>query len=42
LKRLLQREVQDPLAMQILEGEFVEGSTVHGELASDGEGLTFS
>jgi ATP-dependent Clp protease ATP-binding subunit ClpB len=41
LKRLLQREVQDPLAMRILEGEFVEGTTVHGDLAEDGESLAF-
>jgi ATP-dependent Clp protease ATP-binding subunit ClpB len=42
LKRLLQREVQDPLAMRILEGEFVEGTTVRGDLAEDGESLVFS
>jgi ATP-dependent Clp protease ATP-binding subunit ClpB len=42
LKRLIQREVQDPLAMRILEGEFVEGTTVRAELAQDGEGLVFS
>jgi ATP-dependent Clp protease ATP-binding subunit ClpB len=42
LKRLLQREVQDPLAMRILEGEFGEGTTVRGDLAADGEGLVFS
>ena len=41
LKRLLQREVQDPLAMRILEGEFGEGATVHGDLAENGESLTF-
>jgi len=41
LKRLLQREVQDPLAMRILEGEFVEGTTVRGDLAEGGEGLVF-
>jgi len=42
LKRLIQREVQDPLAMRILEGEFGEGVTVKGDLAEDGEGLVFS
>ncbi len=42
LKRLLQREVQDPLAMRILEGEFREGTTIRGELRDDGEGLEFS
>ncbi|HEB87944.1 MAG TPA: ATP-dependent chaperone ClpB [Deltaproteobacteria bacterium] len=41
LKRLIQREVQDPLAMRILEGEFVEGSTVRIDLAEDGEKLVF-
>ena len=41
LKRLIQRELQDPLAMRILEGEFEEGRTVHGELAEDGESLVF-
>ncbi len=42
LKRLLQREVQDPLAMRILEGEFADGATVRGELAESGEGLAFT
>jgi len=42
LKRLLQREVQDPLAMLILEGKFSEGTTLRGDLADDGEGLVFS
>jgi ATP-dependent Clp protease ATP-binding subunit ClpB len=42
LKRLLQREVQDPLAMRILEGEFGEGTTVQADLADNGEGLVFS
>ncbi|MAG29504.1 MAG: ATP-dependent chaperone ClpB [Deltaproteobacteria bacterium] len=42
LKRLLQREVQDPLAMRILEGEFGDGATVRARLAEDGEGLVFS
>ncbi len=41
LKRLIQRYVQDPLAMRILEGGFPEGSVVGVELAGDGEGLSF-
>ncbi|MFK7897205.1 MAG: ATP-dependent chaperone ClpB [Myxococcota bacterium] len=41
LKRVIQREIQDPLAMRILEGEFTEGATVRAELAADGEGLLF-
>jgi hypothetical protein len=28
--------------MRILEGEFIEGTTVHADLAEDGEGLVFS
>ena len=42
LKRLIQREVQDPLAMRILQGEFGEGKTVKVELAADGQSLSFS
>ena len=29
------------LTFRILEGEFVEGTTVHAELSQDGEGLVF-
>jgi ATP-dependent Clp protease ATP-binding subunit ClpB len=39
LKRVIQREVQDPLAMQVLEGRFDEGDVVRVDL-EDGE-LTF-
>jgi ATP-dependent Clp protease ATP-binding subunit ClpB len=42
LKRLIQREVQDPLAMRILQGEFPEGSKVRGDLSADGEKIVFS
>lgn len=42
LKRLLQREVQDPLAMRILEGEFAEGTTIHAEVGEDGDRLVFT
>ena len=41
LKRLIQREVQDPLAMRILEGDFPEGTLVRAELAENGEALVF-
>jgi ATP-dependent Clp protease ATP-binding subunit ClpB len=41
LKRLIQREVQDPLAMRILEGDFGEGAAIQAELAPDGESLVF-
>ena len=40
LKRLIQREVQDPLAMKLLAGELHEGDTV--EIGSDADGLTFA
>jgi len=33
LKRAIQREVQDPLALKILSGEFSEGETIKIELA---------
>jgi len=39
LKRAIQRELQDPLALKILAGDFAEGDTItvdHGE-----QGLTF-
>ncbi|MEA2683323.1 MAG: ATP-dependent Clp protease ATP-binding subunit ClpB [Chloroflexota bacterium] len=35
LKRTIQRLVQDPLAMRILEGEFREGDTVRVDVAGD-------
>jgi len=36
LKRLIQRELQDPLAMRLLSGEIRDGDTVHVE-ATDGQ-----
>ena len=39
LKRLIQRELQDPLAMKILSGEFQEGQTIRVDRGTDG--LTF-
>ncbi len=41
LNRLIQRQVQDPLAMRILEGELSDGSKVRATLATDGESLEF-
>ncbi|HEV8308698.1 MAG TPA: ATP-dependent chaperone ClpB [Methylomirabilota bacterium] len=35
LKRTIQRRVQDPLALKILEGEFVEGDTVRVDAKGD-------
>jgi ATP-dependent Clp protease ATP-binding subunit ClpB len=40
LKRAIQREVQDPLAVRILAGEFHEGDTIHVERGR--EGLEFT
>ena len=42
LKRVIQRMLQDPLAIQILEGEFPEGSKIRVDIDSAGEGLEFS
>jgi ATP-dependent Clp protease ATP-binding subunit ClpB len=39
LKRTIQRLIQDPLALQLLEGKFAEGDTVKVDLADDGQGL---
>jgi ATP-dependent Clp protease ATP-binding subunit ClpB len=41
LKRVIQRRVQNPIAMAILEGDYTEGDTVRVEVAPDGE-LVFS
>jgi ATP-dependent Clp protease ATP-binding subunit ClpB len=35
LKRTIQRRVQDPLALKILEGEFAEGDTVQADARGD-------
>jgi ATP-dependent Clp protease ATP-binding subunit ClpB len=36
LKRTIQRELQDPLALKILSGEFHEGETIHVDRSEDG------
>jgi ATP-dependent Clp protease ATP-binding subunit ClpB len=41
LKRAIQRMLQDPLAMKILEGEFPEGSKVRVDARVSGEALEF-
>ncbi|MAJ59611.1 MAG: ATP-dependent chaperone ClpB [bacterium TMED88] len=41
LKRVIQRLVQDPLAIRILEGEFPEGSKIQAEANPSGDGLDF-
>jgi len=42
LKRTIQRLIQDPLALLLLEGKFAEGATVKVDLAEDGQGLLIS
>jgi ATP-dependent Clp protease ATP-binding subunit ClpB len=41
LKRAIQRLIQDPLALKVLEGEFSEGDTIEVD-AGPGDALTFS
>ncbi|MAI26093.1 MAG: ATP-dependent chaperone ClpB [Myxococcota bacterium] len=41
LKRVIQRMLQDPLAIQILEGKFPEGSKIRVDVGSNGEDLDF-
>ena len=41
LKRVIQRMLQDPLAMRILEGEFPEGSKLSVDARVSGEALEF-
>jgi ATP-dependent Clp protease ATP-binding subunit ClpB len=40
LKRTIQRELQDPLALKILSGEFHEGDVI--EVDRDNNGLVFT
>jgi ATP-dependent Clp protease ATP-binding subunit ClpB len=42
LKRVIQRKIQDPLAMRLLEGEFPEGSKIVAEIDAAGDGLVFA
>ena len=41
LKRVIQRMVQDPLAVRILEGEFPEGSRIRADARVSGDALEF-
>jgi ATP-dependent Clp protease ATP-binding subunit ClpB len=41
LKRAIQRYLQNPLALAVLDGRFVEGDTIVGDVATDG-GLHFT
>lgn len=42
LKRAIQQELQDPLAIDILSGKFVTGTTIQVSLAPEGDRLIFS
>ncbi len=35
LRRVLQRNIEDPLALALLEGRYLEGSTVHVDVEDD-------
>jgi ATP-dependent Clp protease ATP-binding subunit ClpB len=35
LRRVLQRNIEDPLALALLEGQYLEGSTVHVDVEDD-------
>ncbi len=41
LKRAIQRELQDPLALHILEGQVGDGDHIIADLNLDGEGMSF-
>ncbi|MCX8042768.1 MAG: ATP-dependent chaperone ClpB [Desulfobacterota bacterium] len=42
LKRAIQRHIQDPLALHILEGTFVEGDAITVDVDGSGSSLTFA
>jgi ATP-dependent Clp protease ATP-binding subunit ClpB len=42
MRRTIQRLIQDPLALQLLNGDFVEGDTVLVDVAVEGNGLAFT
>ena len=41
LKRAIQRLLQNPLALSVLEGEYTEGDRIRADRAKDGNSLTF-
>ena len=41
LQRVLQKQVEGPLAIRLLSGEFAAGDEIEVDLAEDGEGLVF-
>jgi ATP-dependent Clp protease ATP-binding subunit ClpB len=42
LKRAIQRMLQDPLAMELLEGKYPEGSKIRADVDSSKEGIAFT
>jgi ATP-dependent Clp protease ATP-binding subunit ClpB len=42
LKRIIQTELMDPLALKLLSGEIIDGQLVHVDCQADGQGLTIS
>jgi ATP-dependent Clp protease ATP-binding subunit ClpB len=42
LKRVIQREIQNRLALAILEGDYGEGDTIRASRSADGSGLEFT
>jgi len=41
MRRAIQRLIQDPLALKLINGDFREGDTVQVDVAPDGKGLEF-
>jgi ATP-dependent Clp protease ATP-binding subunit ClpA len=42
LKRVIMRQIENPLSKRLLAGDFVEGDTIHVDVAADNESLTFT
>jgi len=42
MKRAIQRLIQDPLSLKLINGEFVEGDTVKADVATGGSELEFA
>ena len=42
LKRAIQRLLQNPLALAVLEGEYGEGDAIHADVAPSGDRLVFT
>jgi ATP-dependent Clp protease ATP-binding subunit ClpB len=42
LKRVIQREIENPLSLALLKGEYLKGDTIRLTLERDGQGLVFS